>query len=106
MLETHTLWTMVSKEYGSLGIWNTQGMEKYHKQARVAYHKSTQHRGGSTLSNPLVQMFQWFYRHIVSRFPQAIDSTSEDSIEEWIRDACTRKKCEAWEQSKGRNVCT
>jgi hypothetical protein len=81
-------------------------MEKSHKQARVAYHKSTQHRGGSTLSNPLVQMFQWFYRCIVSRFPQEVDSTSEDSIEEWIRDARTRKKCETWEQSKGRNACT
>ena len=37
------------KEYGSLGIWNTQGMEKSHKLSRVAYNKSTQHGGGSTL---------------------------------------------------------
>ena len=40
--------------FGSLGIWNTQGMENYHKKSRVSYHKSTQHGGGSTLLNPLV----------------------------------------------------
>jgi hypothetical protein len=81
-------------------------MEKSHKKVRATYHKSTQHGGGSTLSNPLVLMFQWFYRCIVSRFPQVVDSTSEDSIEECIRDTCTRKKCEAWEKYKGRNACT
>jgi len=78
------------KEYGILVIWNTQGMEKSHKQARVAYHKSTQNRGGSTFSNPLVQIFQWFYRCIVSRFPQVVDSTIEEYIEGWIRDGCIR----------------
>lgn len=41
ILYLHAPW--FAKEYGSLGIWNTQGMEKSHKQARVAYHKSTQH---------------------------------------------------------------
>ena len=56
-------------------------MEKSHKQARVAYHKSTQHGGGSKLLNMLVQMFQWFYRHIISRFIKEVDSSSEDSVE-------------------------
>ena len=81
-------------------------MEKSHKQARVAYHKSTQHGGGSKPSNPLVQMFEWFYRCIVSRFTQEVDSSSEDFIEEWVRDAHIRQKCETWEQSKARNACT
>jgi hypothetical protein len=31
-------------------------------------------------------MFQWFYKIIVLRFPQEVDSTSEDIIEEWIRE--------------------
>jgi len=104
ILYAHGPWFV--KDYGNLGIWNTQEIEKSHKQVRIAYHKSNQHRGGSTLSNPLVQMFQWFYRRIVSRFPQAIEFTSEDSIEEWIRDSRTRKKCEAWEQFKDINACT
>ena len=92
ILYAHAPW--FANEYGSLGIWNTQGMEKSHKQERVAYHKSSQHGGGSTLLNPLVQMFQWFYRRIVSRFIQEVDSSSEVSVEEWIRDAHIRQKCE------------
>jgi hypothetical protein len=93
ILYAHGPW--FSKEYGSLGIWNTQGMENYHKKVRVAYHKSTQRGGVSTLSNPLVQMFQCFYRWILSRFPQEVDTTSEESIEKWIRDG-KRKKHETW----------
>lgn len=50
-------------------------------------------------------MFQWFYRHVVSRFIQEVDSSSEDSVEEWIKDANIRQKCETWELSKGRNAC-
>ena len=80
-------------------------MEKSHKQARVAYHKNTQHGGGSKPSNPLVQMFEWFYRWIVSKFTQE-DSSSEDSVEEWVQDKYIRHKFETWKQSKGRDACT
>ena len=56
-------------------------MEKSHKQERVAYHKSTQRGGGSTLLYPLVQMFQWFYRCVVSRFIKEVVSSSEHLVE-------------------------
>ena len=78
ILYAHAPW--FANEYGSLGIWNTQGMEKSHKQAQVAQHKNTQHGGGSKPSNPLVQMFDWFYRRIVSKFTQE-DSSSEESVD-------------------------
>jgi len=104
ILYAHAPW--FANGYGKLGIWNTQGMEKSHKQARVAYHKNTQHGGGSKPSNPLVQMFEWFYRRIVSKFTQEEDSSSEDSVEEWVRDTHIRQKSETWKQSKGRDACT
>ena len=101
ILYAHGPW--FAKEYGSLAIWNTQGMEKSHKQARVAYQKNSQHGGSSSLSNPLVQMFQWFYRRILSRF-NATDMESDDLAEKCRRDEEIRCKREIYEQSNGKDA--
>ena len=44
-------------EYGPLGLWSTQGMERSHYQAKAMYLKNTQHGGGITKSNALHEMF-------------------------------------------------
>lgn len=62
-LYAHGPWFM--KKYGSLAIWNTQGMEKSHYKAKAF--KNSRHGGGKGLSNALVHIFQWFYRGVLSR---------------------------------------
>ena len=54
-------------EYGSLALWSTQGMERSHYQAKAVYFKNTRHGGGSTKSNALHEMFNWFYRSLGGR---------------------------------------
>ena len=44
-------------KYGSLEIWNTQGMEKSHYRAR----------GGRVCSCYLEEMFNWFFRNTFGR---------------------------------------
>ena len=51
-------------EYGSLGLWSTQGMERSHYQEKAMYFKNTQHGGVITKSNALHEMFKWFYRSL------------------------------------------
>lgn len=52
---------------GPLAIWNTQGMEKSHYQARTSFFKCTRHGGGQTRSNALIELFDWFYRRQLQR---------------------------------------
>lgn len=60
ILYNHLPW--FAKEYGSLTIWSTQGMEKSHYQARGAFFRHTRHGGGRVRANNLKEVFQWFYR--------------------------------------------
>lgn len=55
------------KQYGSLSIWSTQGMEKSHYQARTRYFRHTRHGGGANKANSLLEVFQWFYRQVWHR---------------------------------------
>ena len=49
-------------KFGSLDIWSTQGMEKYHYRAKGVYFKNTRHGGGGLVrSSYLREMFDWFY---------------------------------------------
>lgn len=63
ILYNHTPWFI--KEYGSLSIWSTQGMEKSHYVARSRYFRHTRHGGGKNKANSLLEVFQWFYRQIL-----------------------------------------
>ena len=56
-----------AREYGSLGIRSTQGMERSHWQAGCAYQRLTQHGGGVNKSNPMKQLCQWWYMRIQVR---------------------------------------
>ena len=42
-------------------------MEKSHYMARNAYFKHTQHDGGKSKANSLLELHQWFYRHILQQ---------------------------------------
>ena len=55
------------QKYGNPSIWNTQGMEKSHYMARNAYFRHTQHGGGKSKANSLLELHQWFYRHILQQ---------------------------------------
>lgn len=63
ILYNHTPWFV--KEYGSLSIWSTQGMEKSHYVARSRYFRHTRHGGGKEKANSLLEVFQWFYRQVL-----------------------------------------
>ena len=60
---SHTPWFI--KEYGSLSIWSTQGIEKSHHVARSRYFRHTRHGGGKGKANSLLEVFQWFDRQIL-----------------------------------------
>ncbi len=52
-----------AKQYGSLAIWSTQGMEKTHYyQARTGYFNHTRYGGGANKANSLEELHQWTYR--------------------------------------------
>ena len=42
-------------------------MERSHYQAKAVYFKNTRHGGGTTKSNALHEMFNWFYRSLGGR---------------------------------------
>ena len=63
ILYNHTPWFI--REYGSLSIWSTQGMEKSHYLARSRYFRHTRHCGGKEKANSLLEVFQWFYRQVL-----------------------------------------
>ena len=55
------------QKYGNPSIWNTQGMEKSHYMAQNAYFRHTQHGGGKSKANSLLELHQWFYRRILQQ---------------------------------------
>lgn len=84
------------KTYGSLAIWNTQGMEKSHYRAKAAYFKNSRHGGGKGLSNALVEIFQWFYRGVLSR--QNIEETRARGLTSMISSSNLARRA-AWKSS-------
>jgi hypothetical protein len=50
------------KQYGIHAVWSTQGMEKSHYQAKISFHKHTQHSGTAKHHSAIVQTFEWWYR--------------------------------------------
>ena len=64
----HSSWFVT--EYGSLAVWSTQGMEKSHYVAKMAFSKHTQHDGTKKHCPSIVQTFQWWYRIIQEKEEQ------------------------------------
>jgi hypothetical protein len=54
--------------YGSLAVWNNQGMEKSHHAAKAANQHHTQHGGTKDKTSAIVQQYQHWYRNIQHRF--------------------------------------
>ena len=63
ILYNHLPW--FANQYGAPGIWSTQGLEKYHYQARGAFFRHTRHGGGRERTNSLREVFEWFYRRVL-----------------------------------------
>lgn len=87
------------KTYGSLAIWNTQGMEKSHYRAKAAYFKNSRHGGGKGLSNALVEIFQWFYRGVLGR--GHFQNTRTEELSSMISNSNSVRKT-AWQSSNAR----
>jgi hypothetical protein len=54
--------------YGSLAVWNNQGMEKSHHAAKAANQHHTQHGETKERTSSIVQQYQHWYRNIQHRF--------------------------------------
>ncbi|MCO5559303.1 hypothetical protein L7F22_012899 [Adiantum nelumboides] len=61
----HISW--FARQYESLAIWSTQGMEKTHYQARTGYFSHTRHGGGADKANSLEELHQWTYRKLMHK---------------------------------------
>eukprot|EP00959_Pyramimonas_sp_CCMP1952_P392220 8218687-Pyramimonas_sp.AAC.1 len=85
ILYAHAPWFM--KEYGSLGVWQCQGMEKSHWVARGNYQKHTNHDGGrqplgELTKSSLYQLLQFDYRQLMHRRKQRAVEAARVEIEE------------------------
>jgi len=54
--------------YGSLSVWNCQGMEKSHYAAKAANQRHTQHGGGRARKSCILQQYEHWYRNIQHRY--------------------------------------
>jgi hypothetical protein len=66
VLIRHAPWFV--QEYGSLAVWNNQGMEKSHHAAKSSLQHHTQHGGTERRTSAIVQQYQHWYRNIQHRF--------------------------------------
>ena len=89
ILYAHGPWFV--KQYGPLAIWNTQGMEKSHYRAKAAYFKNSRHGGGTTRSNALHEMFDWFYRCLSGRSYKATKA-KKSSLAKAVREVTRRRR--------------
>lgn len=90
-----------ARQYGSLGIWSTQGMERSHWQARCAYQRSTQHGGGVNKSNPMKQLCQWWYRRIQVRAEARI-KLGESTVSRALQEVRSSRRRAIYDCSEGR----
>ena len=70
--------------YGSLAVWNNQGMEKSHHAAKAANQHHTQHGGTKDRTSAIVQQYQHWYRNIQHRFAK----------QERLKDVANRRSME------------
>ncbi len=105
ILYAHCPWFV--DKWGSLGIWNTQGMEKSHKQAKAAFHRTTQRGGGrcTSNSNPLQQMSFWFYRRVVARHERIVRERLCPQFDYAIKVASKKRRAEFWKNSDAYTRC-
>ena len=85
-------------EYGSLGLWSTQGMERSHYQAKVVYFKNTRHGGGVTKSNALHEMFNWFYKTLGGKSRQK--SQGKLSLQQTITKVISTRQSQLYHSSQ------
>lgn len=94
----HTPW--FAKEYGSLSIWSTQGMEKTHYQARTGYFSHTRHGGGSERANSLEELHQWTYRKLLHKI-QSRDALRDHHLNQALKMEKKEKRKQTWHESTG-----
>ena len=95
----HGSWLI--QKYGSLALWNAQGMERSHWQARSGYLKGTRHGGGIGGSNAYKELFIRWFRTMKGRqdMQDKIRNCKALNVEKENR---KRKHREAWQRSNAR----
>ena len=87
-----------ARQYGSLAIWSTQGMEKTHYQARTGYFTHTRHGGGADKANSLEELHQWTYRKLMHRSHRK-DQVKDSQISQAVKLANKQRRKAIWESS-------
>ena len=85
-------------KYGSLDMWSTQGMEKSHYRAKGVYFKNTRHGGGTTRSNYMKDMFDWFFHCTLGRC-HAIERARKSNLGKEVRIQSRLNAKEKWTNS-------
>lgn len=95
-------------KYSSLAIWSCQGLENSHHGAKNANQRHTQHSGGKSRKNALLQPYQHWYRIIAHRFiikENVIASTNIDFTTSRRSNNCS-KACDCNQLKCIRSQCS
>ena len=115
VLVKHSPWFV--DKFGSLSVWNCQGMEKSHHAAKASTQYHSQHGGTKKRVSIVVQQYQFWYRNIQHRYEAKVEKRAREEQRPapdptmtsaalrrrdawWASDAAAA--CDAWRQVRER----
>lgn len=100
VLVKHGPWFI--EQYGSLSVWNCQGMEKSHHAAKASSQYHGQHGGTVARTSVIVQQYEFWYRNIQHRYAAKLQmrtSASEQVLPDPATLECMARRRDAWHAS-------
>ena len=90
------------EKYGSLSVWNCQGMEKSHHAAKASSQYHGQHGGTKARTSVIVQQYEFWYRNIQHRYATKLQKRileSEQTLLDPTIVAGIARRRDAWHAS-------
>ena len=96
------------ENYGSLSVWNCQGMEKSHHAAKASSQYHGQHGGTKNRTSIIVQQYEFWYRNIQHRYERKLQKKLGDAQrtvpDPLVIDAASQKR-NSWYASNAATAC-
>lgn len=96
------------EKYGSLSVWNCQGMEKSHHAAKASSQYHGQHGGTKARTSVIVQQYEFWYRNIQHRYDAKLMKRileAEQTLPDSMVIAAASRRRAAWYVSGAREAC-
>jgi len=106
VLVKHGPWFV--EKYGSLSVWNCQGMEKSHHAAKASSQYHGQHGGTIARTSVIVQQYEFWYRNIQHRYAAKLQKRTWESEQTLPNPAIVERHArrrDAWHASRARAAC-